>query len=240
MQFEDALIEGTLIRRYKRFLADVTLSDGREITAHTPNTGSMKGCNEPGCRVWLRDSGNPKRKHPLSWELIEVEAGTLVGINTSLSNALVREGIETGVIGELQGYGRIRPEVRYGHENSRIDLLLEDSDSHPDCYVEVKNVTLADGGVGCFPDAVSTRGTKHLRELMAMVDAGFRAALCFCVQREDVEYMAPADHIDPEYGKTLREAMERGVEVLAYRALVSTESVELAASLPVLPRAPGA
>jgi sugar fermentation stimulation protein A len=234
MNFEDPLIEGTLIRRYKRFLADVTLSDGREVTAHTPNTGSMMGCNEPGCRVWLRDSGNPKRKHPLSWELIEVDDGVLVGINTGLSNALVREAIEEGIIAELQGYTDIRAEVRYGSENSRIDLLLQGSATDPDCYVEVKNVTLAEDGTGFFPDAVSARGTKHLRELMGMVAAGHRATLCFCVQREDVQQMAPADRIDPEYGRTLRDAVEKGVEVIAYRAHLSPAGVELAASVPVM------
>jgi len=233
MNFSTPLLAGTLLRRYKRFLADVRLDDGTEITAHTANTGSMRGCCEPGSRVWLSDSGNPERKYRLSWELVQPDGGPIIGINTSLSNRLVREAVESGVIRELQGYGRIRAEVRYGRENSRIDLLLEDHAERPDCYLEVKNVTLKEGGAALFPDAVSTRGTKHLRELMHVVGDGGRAALCFCVQRGDVESMRPADAIDPEYGHILREAAAAGVEVLAYRAEVNPQGIELLTPLPV-------
>lgn len=233
MQFEFPMIEGRLIRRYKRFLADVVLPDGTTVTAHTPNTGSMLGCCTPGSRVWLRDSGSSTRKYPLSWELVETEAGALVGINTGLSNALVREAIESGVIHELGGYAETRAEVRYGAENSRIDLLLRGHAQAPDCYVEVKNVTLADGDAALFPDAVSVRASKHLRELAAMVDQGFRACLCFCIQRQDVGRMRPADHIDAAYGRHLREAMAAGVEVLAYRARVAPGAIALADPLPV-------
>ncbi len=234
MQFEFPLIEGRLVRRYKRFLADVELADGTTVTTHTPNTGSMLGCCTPGSRVWLRDCQNPTRKYPLSWELVETVDGALVGINTGLSNGLVREAIENGVIGELIGYKEIRAEVRYGAENSRIDLLLRDHRDAPDCYVEVKNVTLAQSGTAMFPDAVSARGSKHLRELIGMVEKGYRACLCFCVQRDDVQQMAPADHIDVEYGRLLRKALAAGVEVLAYGARVTVAGVRLCQALPVL------
>lgn len=230
MEFATPLIPGTLIKRYKRFLADVTLDDGSVITAHTPNTGSMRGCCEPGSRVWLRDTQNPDRKYPLSWELVEVASaesvGTLVGINTHLSNQLVEEAIENKVITELAGYATRRREVKYGAEKSRIDLLLEDTHK-PDCYVEVKNVTLVEKGIAYFPDAVSTRGTKHLRELMAMHEAGYRAVLVFCLQRNDAKRIRPADDIDPEYGNTLRLAHKAGVEILAYSAEPSPLGIQL-------------
>lgn len=231
MKFEKPLIEGTLIKRYKRFLADVELDNGEVITAHTPNTGSMLGCCKPGSRVWLSDSGNPKRKYRLGWELIEAEPDILVGINTSLANTLVNEAIEKGVIGELQDYRSLRREVRYGDENSRIDLLLE---SDPDCYVEVKNVTLAENGVALFPDAVSKRGTRHLRELERVVQDGNRGIIIFCVQRMDTGEFRPADTIDAEYGHTLRQVITSGVEVLAYRASVDAKSIELDTPLPVV------
>lgn len=232
MRFESPLIAGTLLKRYKRFLADIRLDDGAIVTAHTPNTGSMRGCAEPGSRVWLRDSGNPARKYPLSWELVQTAAGVMAGINTGLANHLVREGIETGVIRELAGYDRIRPEVRYG-VNSRIDLLLQGG-GRPGCYVEVKNVTLVEAGTAYFPDAVTTRGAKHLRELTAMVEEGHRAVIFFCVQRGDAEEVRPADAIDPAYGQALRDALSRGVEALAYRAIPSIMEIALSRPLPVL------
>jgi sugar fermentation stimulation protein A len=231
LRFAQPLIEGRLLRRYNRFLADVALPGGDTVTAHCPNTGSMRGCAEPGSRVWLSDSGNAARKYPLTWEMVEAD-GAMVGLNTSLSNRLVREGIETGVIAELQGYGAIRQEVRFGAENSRVDLLLEGDG--PACWVEVKNVTLAEDGIALFPDAVTARGAKHLRELAAMAEAGHRAVLCFCVQRGDVEEVRPADLIDPVYGRTLREALARGMEAIAYRAEVSPGGVALRQRLPVV------
>jgi sugar fermentation stimulation protein A len=230
MRFEQPLIEGVLLRRYKRFLADVRLCDGRTVTAHTPNTGSMLGCAEPGLRVWLRDAGNPRRKYPYSWELVELRCGVLVGINTTLANRLVREAIEDGSVRALQGYGRIRPEQRYGLEGSRIDLLLEDG-PRGRCYVEVKNVTLVEDRIALFPDAVSLRGTRHLRELARMVAEGARAVVLFCVQRADARAMRPAAHIDPEYAQTLCAVMEAGVEALAYGARVSTQGIALHARL---------
>ena len=234
VRFPVPLLGARLVKRYKRFLADVTLDDGTALTAHCPNTGSMLGCHTPGSRVWLSRSDNPKRKYAHTWELVELDGGALVGINTGRSNALVREAIESGVIGELAGYDEIRPEVRYGNENSRVDFLL--TGDHGACYLEVKNVTAAvDEGIALFPDAVSVRGTRHLRELIATLgDGGQRAVLCFCVQRPDVREVRPADDIDPDYGRTLREALGAGVEVIAYRAKLSPEAVALAERIPVV------
>ncbi len=232
MRFETPLQEATLLRRYKRFLADVRLLDGRELTVHTPNTGSMLGCAQPGSRIWIRHSGNPARKYPWSWEISETAEGVKVGVNTLLSNHLVREGIDTGVIDELSGYDTVRSEVRYGAERSRIDLLLEKRGEHR-CYVEVKNVTAADAGVAFFPDAPTARGVKHLRELAEMVNNGERAVLLFCVQREDVYAVRPADHIHPEYGWALRNAAGQGVELVAYRAAVSLQGIRLEVPLPI-------
>ncbi|GAB6042403.1 DNA/RNA nuclease SfsA [Endothiovibrio diazotrophicus] len=233
MDFPAPLIPGRLIRRYKRFLADVELDDGRVVTAHTPNTGSMAGCAEPGSRVWLSDSGNPKRKYPLSWELVEARAGVIVGINTALPNRLVKEAVEQGVVESLGGFASLRSEVPYGAERSRIDLLLED-EVRGRCFIEVKNVTLVEEGVAYFPDAVSERGAKHLRELMGVVEQGARGVIFFCVQRGDAREVRPADRIDPRYGETLRQAIGAGVEALAYRAEVSPRSVELVTPLPVV------
>ena len=233
MRFNQALVQGTLIKRYKRFLADVELYDGSIVTAHTPNTGSMLGCCEPGSPVWLSNSGTPKRKYALSWELVEAVPGVMVGINTGLPNKLIGEAIQNGTIQELQGYDIIREEVRYGAENSRIDLLLERG-KKPDCYVEIKNVTLAREGIGYFPDAVSERGSKHLRELAQVVTEGKRAVICFCVQRKDVYEVRPADSIDKKYGVTLRRAIDAGVEAVAWRAHVSTDEIRIDTELPVV------
>lgn len=234
MRFEVPLITGILLRRYKRFLADVELADGSIITAHTPNTGSMLGCAEPGSRVWLRVVDNAKRKYPHAWELVENSAGVMIGINTGVVNHLVSEAITGGIIAELQGYATLRQEVRYGSENSRIDLLLE-GDGRPACYVEIKNVTAVDtAGTAFFPDAVSARGSKHLRELLQVVAQGGRSVLLFCVQRCDAGAVRPADEIDPLYGQTLRTAVAAGVEALAYRATVTPLGVTLDTALPVL------
>ena len=234
MRFQSPLIPATLIRRYKRFLADVRLVDGHEVTVHTANTGAMTGCAEPDSRIWLRDSQNPSRKYPLSWELSTSPEGTLIGINTHLANALVEEAIKNGVITELQGYTRIRREVKYGDENSRIDLLLE-HDFRVPCYVEVKSVTLVrDAGRAEFPDAVSARGCKHLRELIHVRQQGERAVLLFCIQRNDVSVMEAAADIDPLYAQTLQQAYAMGVELLAYRANVTTESITLEQNIPVI------
>ena len=225
---------GRLIKRYKRFLADIELENGRQITVHCPNTGSMKNCADPGSDVWIMDSGNLKRKYLFGWELVRVENRYWACINTGRANGLIREAIESGVITELQGYGVIRQEVKYGDENSRIDLLLED-DAKSTCYVEIKNVTLLEhNGVGAFPDAVTARGAKHLRELMLMVEQGHRAVLMFCVPHTGIEQVRPADHIDPEYGQLLREAALAGVEIYAYGAKITPQEVTISHSLPVL------
>lgn len=225
MLFEKPLVPATLIKRYKRFLADVIMPDGSEITVHTPNTGSMTGCAEPGSVVYLRNTENPKRKYLWSWEMSTASNGTLVGVHTGLANKLVDEAIGAGLIGDLGAYSERRAEVRYG-ENSRIDWLLQDA-QRPDCYVEVKNVTLARDRLALFPDAVTTRGAKHLQELMARVAAGDRAAMVYCVQRADVDAFSPADDVDPHYSALLRQAVAAGVEVYALAADVSPQEVRL-------------
>ena len=209
------------------------LLDGREVTAHVANSGTMRSCSEPGSRVLLSPAQNPKRK--LKWTLEIIHTGDSVPtlVNTALPNRVVREGIESEVITELTGYEDIRPEVRYG-ERSRIDLLLCSAD-RPRCWVEVKNVTLLEEpGLARFPDAVTERGTRHLRELMRVVAEGDRGVLVFHVPRGDAERVRPADDIDPVYGDTLREAAAAGVEILAYRALVTPEEVVLEQPLTVV------
>jgi len=225
LQYPRALVEGRLIRRYKRFLADVQLPGG-VITAACPNTGSLMGCCEPGSRVWLSESDRPSRKYRHTWEIIEV-GKVMVGINTVLPNRLVAEAIANGVIGELSGYATVRSEVRYGEEASRVDFVLESSGREA-CYVEVKNVTAAaNRGVALFPDCVSERGSRHLRELIRMKAQGVRPVQLYCVQRGDVDEVRPADGIDHEYGRMLREAIAAGVEVLAYRAKVTPGEIRL-------------
>jgi sugar fermentation stimulation protein A len=232
LRYPRALVEGRLIRRYKRFLADIQLAQG-VITAACPNTGSMMGCCEPGSRVWLSESDSATRKYRHTWELVEVQ-DVIVGINTGLPNALVAEAIADGTIAELSGYGSVRREVAFGEERSRVDLLLEGDGREP-CYVEVKNVTAAASrGVALFPDCVSERGSKHLRELVRLKALGARPVQLYCVQRGDVKEVRPADGIDFEYGRTLREAIKAGVEVLAYRAEVTPGEIRLKEKIPVV------
>jgi sugar fermentation stimulation protein A len=229
MKLPQPLASGLLLRRYKRFLADVEMSDGSVVTAHCPNSGSMLGCAAPGSPVLLSRSDNLSRKYPHTWELVHAD-DCWIGINTSLPNHLVREGIEQGIVSELLGYKLIRQEVCYGSERSRIDLLLEEPGI---CYVEVKNVTLVENGIARFPDAATTRGQKHLRELMAMVAGGARAVNFFVVQHANATSVTPADAIDPVYGRLLREAAKAGVEILAYQANVTPEEIILSRSIPV-------
>lgn len=232
MRFETPLLSGTLIRRYQRFFADVRLDDGGTVTAHCPNTGSMLGCQTPGARVWLSRAANPARKLAYTWELVEAAPGVLVGIHTGRSNRLVEEAIRAGRFAPLAGYSGLRREVTCGE--SRIDLVLA-APGRPDCYVEVKNVTAAvDDGIALFPDAVSRRGEKHLRDLARLVGQGHRAAIFFCIQREDVQELRPADAIDPAYGRALREVMAAGVEAYACRAHVSTDAITLTTPVPVV------
>lgn len=237
------LLPATLIRRYKRFLADVMLSDGRELTVHCPNTGAMTGCAEPGSRVWLRDSeadgsrrGKP-RKYRYSWELVENSEGDLACIHSARANALVAEALDAGLISELRGYPQRLAEVRYGTEASRIDWLLQDESRDQQCFVEVKSVTLhRGGGLGLFPDAVSQRASRHLRELMAVAADGHRAVLLFCAQHTGIRRLAPADSIDPTYAATLREAADAGVELLGYGCKISPRAIALTTALPVSTR----
>lgn len=230
MEFSPPLIQATLIKRYKRFLADMVLEDGREITAHCANPGSMLGLAEPGSKTWLSQSDNPKRKLKFSWELLEVDLGAgpqLVGINTAHPNRLVAEALADGSIARLAGYASARREVRYG-KNSRIDILLEDEARAP-CYVEIKNVHLMRiRGLAEFPDSVTARGAKHLEELGDMVEQGNRAVMIYLIQRPDADAFCLARDIDPAYGKAFDRAMARGVEAIAYGCKISSARITVA------------
>jgi sugar fermentation stimulation protein A len=220
------LVTGKLIKRYKRFLADVELDTGETITAHVANPGSMMGLDTPGSKVWLSISDNPKRKLKYSWELLEVD-GALVGINTMHPNKLGVEAIEDGTIKELQGYGTLRREVKYG-KSSRIDILLEDGPDGRPAYVEIKNVHLSrTPPLAEFPDSVTARGAKHLVELGDMVEAGHRAVMFYLVQRDDCDRFALAREIDPKYAESLDLARKRGVEVLAYGCSISPNAINV-------------
>ena len=230
MKISPAFEEAIFIKRYKRFFADIELSDGSALTIHCANTGSMKNCLTPGQPCWFSRSDNPKRKLPGTLEFITTTGGRLAGVNTARPNKLVLEAIESGVIGELQGYDSLRTEVRYGEENSRIDILLEQGDAQ--CFVEVKSVTLeAEGRQARFPDAVTTRGAKHLRELMHVVAQGQRGVLVFCVQLSDIDEVAAAQEIDPAYSQVLAEAIAAGVEVLVYGCRLSPDEIVVARKL---------
>jgi sugar fermentation stimulation protein A len=229
--YPSALIQGTLIRRYKRFLADIELQTGETVTAHCCNPGAMLGLNAEGATVWVSRSDNPKRKLRYSWELIEVDLGegpALVGINTALPNTLAGAALAEGALPELAGYDEIRREVRYG-TNSRIDFLLRDVDGAT-CHVEVKNVHLMrEPGLAEFPDSVTARGTKHLSELARVAEDGGRAVMLYLIQRSDARTFDVAGDMDPAYAAGLNDAREAGVEVLAYRCaptLTGYERVE--------------
>ncbi|WP_294948189.1 DNA/RNA nuclease SfsA [Sulfurivirga sp.] len=239
MKFAHPLTPGTLLRRYKRFLADVRLENGETVVAHSPNTGSMLGVSTPGSRIWLLDHGpDTPRKTRYTWELTELETGVCVGVNTGRSNALAREVIEAKRLPTLSGYERLLSEVRYGEERSRIDLLLQ-GDGLPDCYVEVKNVTAVDeAGLALFPDAVTTRGQKHMRELTYRVAAGDRAAVIFTIQRRDAHAFRPAWEIDPAYSELLRRAVEAGVEVYPLLFEATPEGITFLRAVPLSMSAP--
>ena len=227
-----------LLRRYKRFLADIRLPDGRELTVHCPNTGSMKNCVVPDSPCWYSLSDSKTRKYPQTLEVVTTPGGHLAGINTARTNELVAQALHAGVIAELRGYQIQRREVVYGAEKSRIDFLLsQHTEDARSCYLEVKNVTLMESeGAGFFPDAVSARGSKHLRELCAMVEQGHRAVLLFCVQHTGIQSVRAAAHIDGVYAAGLAAARAAGVEVIAYAASIKPEqhSIALAHALPVL------
>jgi sugar fermentation stimulation protein A len=225
------LIGGVLLRRYKRFLADVRLRNNHVVTAHCPNTGTMKTCSRPGRPVWLSRHDNPARKYRYTWEIIDM-ADSLVGVNTAVPNRLVRLGVLAGEIQALRGYDEARPEVRINAQ-TRLDLLLTGPGRRP-CYVEVKNCTLVQQGRAEFPDAVTRRGRKHLDELADLVAHGARSVIFYLIQRMDASSFSPADAIDPEYGRTLRRAAERGVEVLAYDVDIDMQRIRLHRPLPVV------
>ena len=229
MEFESELQSAHLVRRYKRFLADVKLSNGEIMTIHCPNTGSMKNCQEPDSLVGYSTSSNLKRKYPMTWQFIESTDNHIIGINTGLSNKLAVEAITNGTIKQLQDYDELKTEVAYGEQNSRIDILLTGGSSkQKKCYVEVKNVSLGIGsGLGLFPDAVTTRGQKHLQELMSVKKSGCRAVLLFCVQHTGIECVSPADEIDPKYSSLLREAVAAGVEAIAYRTEIDCQKAKI-------------
>ena len=223
------LVRGTLVKRYKRFLADVRLDNGKIVTAHCPNTGSMTGCSESGQPVYLSRHDNPKRKLKYTWELIEMPT-SLVGVNTLVPNRLVSLSAAAGLISELAGYETVEREVKVGN-NSRLDLRLSNGEKDR-CYIEIKNCTLVENGVARFPDAVTTRGLKHLNELENLVDSGCRCVMFYFIQRMDARVFEPADQIDPDYGKNLRRVVNRGVEILIYDVAMDLAGIKLNRKIP--------
>lgn len=234
MRFSPTLETARLLRRYKRFLADIELASGEQITIHCPNTGSMLNCMVEGGQVWFSLSNDPKRKLPGTWEISETPQGRLACVNTGRANALVEEALRAGVISELAGFTGLRREVAYGEERSRIDFRLEFAEGP--AYVEVKSVTLGFDGsaVAAFPDAVTQRGAKHLRELAALARQGIRAVQLYCVNLSGVEAVRPAEEIDDAYTQALRAAVAEGVEVLAYGTRIDGEQIYIDRALPVL------
>jgi len=226
-----SLQKATLLKRYKRFLADILLQNGSETTIHVANTGAMTGCAEPGDTVWYSTSDNPKRKYPYSWELTHTQKGDFICVNTLTANKVVQEALEAGLIPELNGFSKLQPEVKYGQENSRIDFKLE-YEKQPDCFVEVKSVTLLGGNAqGLFPDAVTKRGQKHLKELITVHKQGQQAVLLFLVMHTGIEKVTAAQHIDPVYSQLLTQANAAGVTVLVYNCDISEKSITINHSL---------
>ena len=234
MRFAQPLEQGRLVRRYKRFLADIITDEGEALCIHCPNTGSMLNCMGEGARVWFQRSSDPRRKLPGTWELVETPQGRLACVNTARANPLVEEALLNGQIAELAGFTTLKREVAYGVENSRVDFRLDYAGTA--AYVEVKSVTLgfAETPVAAFPDAVTTRGARHLRELATLARAGVRAVQLYCVNLSGIEAVRPAEEIDPAYAAALREAQAAGVEVLAYGVDLSVEELRIAGRLPVL------
>ncbi len=228
MRFPAPLQTAVLLRRYQRFLADVRFDDGRLATVHCPNTGSMLTCSTPGSRVYLSESDNPARKYPYTLEIIE-ENGTMIGINTLRTNAVVQEAIQNGCISEIETPGKIQREVRTS-EHSRLDLALHYGPCRT--FVEIKSCTFARDGIAMFPDAVTARGHKHLLELAGLVDRGHRAVLFFLVQRADASLFQPASSIDPLYSKTLQQVHKHGVSILVYQADVNLAEFIVSHPLP--------
>ncbi|WP_122554241.1 DNA/RNA nuclease SfsA [Pseudomonas viridiflava] len=227
MRFSPELEQGRLIVRYKRFLADIETDSGELLTIHCPNTGSMLNCMMPGGRVWFSRSSDPKRKLPGTWEISETPQGRFACINTGRANTLVEEALRAGVISELDGFTALKREVAYGQEKSRVDFRLEYPDGF--VYLEVKSVTLGFDGsaVAAFPDAVTQRGARHLRELAALAREGVRSVLLYCVNLTGIESVRPAQEIDPAYALALKDAMDAGVEVLAYGVQLDPQEVRI-------------
>jgi len=232
MEFTPGLLSARLVKRYKRFLADIVTPEGEALTIHCANTGAMTGCATPGDTVWYSTSASLTRKYPHSWELTHTQQGHWICVNTLRANGLVREALAADRIPELSGYDKIVPEVKYGSENSRIDFLLQ-ADNRSNCYIEVKSVTLLQQGKGYFPDAVTERGQKHLRELIQIAQSGHRAVLFFAVLHSGIEDVSPARHIDVRYAELLAQAQQSGVELLCYKAQLSPEGITLHSPLPV-------
>ncbi|OON39911.1 sugar fermentation stimulation protein SfsA [Izhakiella australiensis] len=232
MEFSPALRPATLIARYKRFLADVVTAEGETLTIHCANTGAMTGCATPGDTIWYSTSDSSTRKYPHSWEITQTREGHWINVNTLRTNAVVREALESGWIPELSGYETLKAEVKYGSERSRIDFLLQ-AEEQVNCYIEVKSVTLLQQGKGYFPDAVTERGQKHLRELISVAAEGHRAVLMFAVMHSGIEDVSPARHIDGRYAALLVQAQQHGVEVLAYKASLSHLGMQLKSSVTV-------
>ena len=231
MQFSTPLIPARLIRRYKRFLADCRLEDGREVTAHCANPGSMMGLAIEGSKIWLEPNDDPKKKLKFGWRLVDHENGHFTGVDTSVPNRALKEALEKREIAALSDYSVVRPEVKYG-ENSRIDFLLS-GDGLRDAWVEVKSVTLSrQAGLAEFPDSVTARGAKHMAELAKMAEAGDRAIVLFLVQRTDCDRMVPAADIDPNYAKALGDAVAAGAEVIALSTRISPKGVKIASEIP--------
>lgn len=230
MDFKEPLVRGTLIKRYKRFLADVRMEDGNIITAHCPNTGSMRSCDAPGSPVLLSKSENPERKYPYTWEMIYTN-NVWAGVHTGRANGIVLEGIKKKKVKPLARYNDIKREV-WVSKHSRLDACL--TNSREQCYIEIKNVSLQENNVAYFPDAITTRGTKHLHELMKLKKKGHRACIFFLVQRADCHVFMPADHIDLVYGQTLRKAVKEGMEIFVELAKVTPRGITLWKPLPCI------
>ena len=232
MRFQTPLVPARLIRRYKRFLADIQLGDGREVTAHCANPGSMMGLAEPGMKIWVEPNDDPKKKLKYGWRLVDHENGHYTGVDTAVPNRALKAALIAGEVPEFAEYSTVLPEQKYG-EKSRIDFLLR-QDGLQDAYVEVKSVTLSrQAGLAEFPDSVTARGTKHLGELAAMVGEGHRAVMFYLVQRTDCERMTLAGDIDPTYAAAFEAARAAGVEVLCYGTKISPEGVELGRPVPL-------
>ena len=235
MRFPSPLVPARLIRRYKRFLADCVLQDGTEVTAHCPNPGAMLGLKEEGARIWLLPNDDPKKKLKFGWRLVELPDGHFAGIDAGLPNRLVRDALAEGRIQALTSYSETKPEQRYGVENSRIDFLLSEP-GRPDAYVEVKNCHLRrDGDWAEFPDCVTERGTKHLRELTSIAQQGGRAVMLYVVQRTDCSRFRLAPDLDPTYARAFDAARDAGVEVLCHGTEITVEGIRLSGPVPVDP-----